>query len=553
MKKLFYSFMTLACMAFAFSSCEDVPMPYDDPRGNGSTEPTVEITAAGSGTLEDPYNVTAANELIASGADLTQKVYVKGVIASIREVDASSYGNASYYISDTGTSQNQLLVYRGYSLGGAKFTSEEEIQDGDTVIVYGQLVNYNGTYEFTQGNYIYSLNGKTAGGGSETTGTPSGTGTASDPYNVAAAQALIAKLDADVKSDEVYVKGKIVSVSEISTSYGNATYYISDDGTSTGQLTVYRGYALGNEKFKSETEIKAGDEVVICGQLVNFKGNTPEFTQGNYIYSLNGKTAGGSSDTGTAKGTGTVSDPYNVAAAQNLIATLAADVKSDEVYVKGKIASIKEVSTSYGNATYYISDDGTTNGQLTVFRGYALGNVKFTSESEIKVGDEVVICGQLVNYKGDTPEVAQGNYIYSLNGSTTGGSSEGGAGTYSSPLDVNAAIALGTADAAWVKGYIVGFVSGKSIADGATFNTTDGAVATNILVAASASETNYTKCMPVQLPKGDIRSGLNLQDNPSLLGKEVLLYGQLASYFSVPGIKNVSYAEAEGKTIGTKP
>ena len=34
-------------------------------------------------------------------------------------------------------------------------------------------------------------------------------------------------------------------------------------------------------------------------------------------------------------------------------------------------------------------------------------------------GDEVIICGKLVNYKGNTPEtVANKNYIYSLNGKT---------------------------------------------------------------------------------------------------------------------------------------
>jgi hypothetical protein len=58
--------------------------------------------------------------------------------------------------------------------------------------------------------------------------------------------------------------------------------------------------------------------------------------------------------------------------------------------------------------------------------------------------------------------------------------------------------------------------------------------------------------MPVQLPSGEIRSGLNLVDNPSNLGKEVLLYGNIEAYFRVPGVKSVTYAEIDGKTIGTK-
>ncbi len=58
--------------------------------------------------------------------------------------------------------------------------------------------------------------------------------------------------------------------------------------------------------------------------------------------------------------------------------------------------------------------------------------------------------------------------------------------------------------------------------------------------------------MPVQIPNGEIRSAINLKDNPGNLGKEVLLYGDIATYFKVPGIKNTSYAELDGKSIGTK-
>jgi hypothetical protein len=59
--------------------------------------------------------------------------------------------------------------------------------------------------------------------------------------------------------------------------------------------------------------------------------------------------------------------------------------------------------------------------------------------------------------------------------------------------------------------------------------------------------------MPIQLPKGDIRDKLNLSANAGNLGKEVLLYGDIAKYFSVPGLKNTSYAEINGTTIGSKP
>ena len=86
-------------------------------------------------------------------------------------------------------------------------------------------------------------------------------------------------------------KGKISSISSIDTgNYGNATFNISDNGTDENALTCFRSKYLNNEKFTSEDQIGVGDEVVICGKLVDYKGETPEFSGNVYIYSLNGKT-----------------------------------------------------------------------------------------------------------------------------------------------------------------------------------------------------------------------------------------------------------------------
>lgn len=112
-----------------------------------------------SNTPETAYTVSQANALITAGQGLSTKVYVKGTVKGSPDID-TSYGNATYYITD-GT--EDLEIYRGYSLGGAKFTSKTEIKAGDELIVYGQLVNYNGTYEFTTGSQIYSKNGETSG------------------------------------------------------------------------------------------------------------------------------------------------------------------------------------------------------------------------------------------------------------------------------------------------------------------------------------------------------------------------------------------------------
>lgn len=120
---------------------------------------TVDIT----NTPESAYTVAKALELIEAGEGLSEKVYVKGKISKVKSVDTGKYGNAEYSISDDGTDNNSLIVYRGYYVNGEKFTSADQIKVGDEVIVYGKLVNYNGTKEFTSGNQIYSINGITTG------------------------------------------------------------------------------------------------------------------------------------------------------------------------------------------------------------------------------------------------------------------------------------------------------------------------------------------------------------------------------------------------------
>lgn len=115
-------------------------------------------------TPETAYTVAKALELIEAGEGLDAKVYVKGIISSIKSVDTGEWGNATYNISDNGKEEKVLVIYRGYYLGAKdnKFTSADQIKVGDKVVVYGKLVNYNGTKEMNSGSYIYSQNDKVA-------------------------------------------------------------------------------------------------------------------------------------------------------------------------------------------------------------------------------------------------------------------------------------------------------------------------------------------------------------------------------------------------------
>ena len=390
-----------------------------------------------------------------------------------------------------------------------------------------------------------------------------GDGSAENPYNASSAVALFKSLASGAKSEMVYIKGKVSSIKEqYGTQYGNGTFYISDDGSSQNQFYVFRALYLGNKKYTSGDLLKEGDEVIICGVVTNYNG-TIETEQNNaFLYSLNGVSEGGGNvgPAGEAKGKGTLEDPYNPAGVLAYIKTLGSDVESDhDVYIKGKVSSITEqYGTQYGNATFNIVEEGAEGTAFMVFRALYLGNKKYTSGDLLKEGDEVIVCGRVVNYKGNTPETAQGKaYLYSLNGKTEGGGEEKpqSAGSYESPLTVTEAIAKAEAEVAWVKGYIVGYVTGQVLSSGARFTSTapEGETVsnTNLLIAASASETDVNKCMPIQLSR-DYRADFALDANPGMLGKEVIMTGQLTKYFGVPGIKNPTYIEANGKSVGNK-
>ena len=127
-------------------------------------------------------------------------------------------------------------------------------------------------------------------------------------------------------------------------------------------------------------------------------------------------------------------------------------------------------------------------------------------------------------------------------------------GTEASPYTVADAKTVNSGTDKYVKGYIVGYVPAKALNE-AIFGDASSAEAapTNLLLAAKADEKEVNNCMPIQLPAGDLRTALNLKDNPGNLKKELLICGDILSYFGAIGLKSPVYAKIDGKEIGKKP
>lgn len=202
-------------------------------------------------------------------------------------------------------------------------------------------------------------------------------------------------------------------------SWGTATRTVTIGAEDNEFPTLTNTYNLAVKYSSDDPDVAAIDATTgeislgIAGKAhitAEFEGND-EYEAAKVSYELTVKAAS------TVDLKNTPETAYTVAKALELIA--AGEGLDAKVYVKGQITSIKEVSASFGNATYDISDDATAANKLTVYRGYFYDNGKFTSSDQIKVGDVVVVYGKLVNYNNNTPQVTNSS-IYSLNGVVSG-------------------------------------------------------------------------------------------------------------------------------------
>ncbi|MBQ0019919.1 MAG: hypothetical protein KBT39_05285 [Bacteroidales bacterium] len=335
-------------------------------------------------------------------------------------------------------------------------------------------------------------------------------------YTVSEANAIIKAGKA--LNEEVYVKGTVASIEEISLDYGNANYTITDGAE---KLIVYHGFGLKGAKFTSEDEFEDGDDVVVCGLLTDYNG-TYEFTSGSKMYSLNGKTE-------------KEIDP--VVATHITIAEFLSKADTETAYeVTGQVMSI--ANDKYGNLTI---KEGESELYLYGVLDKDGASQNFASLG-VKAGDMLTVVGKYSTHN-DEPQMKDAQYIKHEAGELPPYVAEG-EGTQENPYTINDVKGLyGTpacpTDPVWVAGTIIGTAaSGSKLHAG---DEADANVASNIAVADE--EGNW---IPVELPgKSDARANLNLIDNPENLGKEVAVLGTITAYFSVAGVKGVTEFEIE--------
>lgn len=157
------------------------------------------------------------------------------------------------------------------SINGSTITG---VAEGEATIV----ATWEGNDQFNEGSATFVV----------TVIDPNAPGTKNNPYTVAQAIAFINELGENVLSEnEVYVKGFVSKVDKLN--YNKIVYWISDDGTTTGQMEVYNGLGLNGADFTAVTNLTVGDQVTVCGKVKLFKNNSgtiPEFDTGSKIVEI---------------------------------------------------------------------------------------------------------------------------------------------------------------------------------------------------------------------------------------------------------------------------
>ena len=397
MKKTFKSILIATLGVLAFTCCEDVPAPYQIP-GTGEKVPDKEILPAGTGTLEDPYNVAgvvAYINTLQADTESPQAVYVKGVVQSNNTTEAtiSQYGNMTFTMIDEGNKSTTFTAFQVYGPEKKKFTSVNQIKTGDEVVVYGKVVNYKGNTPETVGKgaaYVYSIKGEGGGGGGQTEGTPV---TCAEAVNLTKALA-----DGATSTETYTVTGYITEVVG-DVSKNQQTFWMADTKDGGRVFEAYwANLPEGVEKFTK------GSKVKITGNLMKYvdkNGNvTPEIKNANVEILEAGDEGGGGG--GQTEGT-----PVTCAEAVNLTNALADGSVSTEVYtVTGYITEVVG-SVSRNQQTFWMAD---TKDGGQVFEAYWAnlpeGVTKFVKGSKVKITGNLM---KYVKYGKVTPEIKNAN------------------------------------------------------------------------------------------------------------------------------------------------
>ncbi|MBQ8060902.1 MAG: BACON domain-containing protein [Bacteroidales bacterium] len=381
-----------------------------------------DLTADGNYLLEYEENTrtadrTATITIKAPGAVKALSIKQAGVPATgmtVTEIIAAADDDMVQTLPSTivvALTTRGAILSDGTSALYAYGNSAAALKIGDGVKVSAKKTTYNGVPELTDITDVFV----------DSEGNAVNHPTATD------ITATAAEYDASVAE---YIK--LSGTLSVSGNYYNMTLDGIDPETKMGSI-VYPVDELNAKSFD-------GKKITVTGY---FNGLS---SKGRYINIIATKI-----DEYVDNPKGTVTNPYT--ASEIAAAITGGQTFDEDVYIKGKVSAILySFSADYGTATFWLSDDGTFNGNedkksttdfghdFECYSVYWFGNTPWAEgNAQIQVGDEVVVCGKTTLYKGVAETSSKKAWVYSVNGAT---SDANGIGNEGAPFNVAGAIAF---------------------------------------------------------------------------------------------------------------
>lgn len=504
------------------------------------------VNTYAKGQVNNPFTVAEANTAIAalSNFGTIPNQYVSGIISQVDSYN-STYHSITYWISDDGTTTNQLEVYGGLKTGdnSDNFSSIDDLKVGDVVTVFGTLKKYNSTYEFDKDNYLVSLVRKPA-----PTFSVSSTSATLEAYTHETADITL-----ETNTDGVITCES--SDNDVATvalkSAGVYTITAQTSGTAT--ITIKAAASENYAKASATVTVTVNDSREDAG--ISFTNDEKEITWGDAF-------------TGQA-----LTNTHDVAVTWSSTNEDVATVDNTGAVTVLKAGTTDIKANFSGNATYKTAVASYT---LTVNKAEA--GLSFDETSfDIMLNDASFVAptlnnpnGLTVTYTSSNTEVATVNtttgelsYVSSAVGTamitatfTTNDWYKGGSANYTiniidptvkgskyNPYTVAEVIAVPTnttINDVYVEGYIVGYVNSTY---GFT-RTTSSFTNTNWAIADDKDEEDVFATAPVQIASEN-QTTYGLSNHKDLVGAKVLIKGDITKYFTVSGVKSLDEINAK--------
>ena len=406
MKKTFKTFALMLLTALAFSSCVDVPAPYNLPDkssnsgGNGGS-------SSNEGTPVTCAQAVELTKALADGATSSETYTITGYITEV--VGEVSRNQQTFWMADTKDGGRVFEAYwANLPEGVTAFTAGTKVKITGILMKYVNPNNGNVICEMKNAT-VTILEDDGGGGGTTAEGTP---------VTCAEAVQLTNALADNATSTGTYtVTGYITEVVG-NVSRNQQTFWMAD--TKDGGR-VFEAYWANLPE--GVTEFKVGTKVKITGQLLKYVNNsgvvTPEIKNATVVILADDGGGGGTTvDEGT---------PVTCAEAVQLTNALADNGTSTETYtVTGYITEVIG-NVSRNQQTFWMAD---TKDGGKVFEAYWANLPE--GVSAFVVGMKVKITGKLLKYVNNsgvvTPEIKNADVVVLEAGDGGGQGGDGGGG-----------------------------------------------------------------------------------------------------------------------------